>query len=119
MQNFKQTLNQNWSQQIKPTSQECIAPKGATTGAVNANKWKIVQSFNALGVHIQDNNETDLVRLHTRKVAVTKFYKIAKTADYKTLACRNKIRILNVQILPYISYRLTPLPMSATLVVLT
>ena len=84
------------------------------TGAVHSNKWKIVQNFKALGVHIQHNNETDLVWLQTRKTAMTKFYKIARAADCRVMACRHRIKILNTSILPYICYRLVPLPISAS-----
>ena len=71
-------------------------------------------NFRALGVHIQHNNETDLVWLETKKIAMIKIYKIARSADCRHMACRHRIKILNLTILPYICHRLVPLPVSAS-----
>ena len=45
---------------------------------------------------------------------MTKIYKIARAGDCRVMACRHRIKILNTSILPYICYRLVPLPISVS-----
>ena len=62
---FEKELRTTWNQTIKPSSKEFYVPRGVSYGSINLGAWTHASGFRALGVFLQDNNETDTTWLAT------------------------------------------------------
>ena len=108
---FEEVLQDKWGQTIKPQSRQICLPRGVPSGRIHLGKWEVCDGFRVLGVEIQDNAETDRSWMETAKTARKLFWRISRTADYRSLAAEYRLRTLDAQILPFLLHRLTALPL--------
>ena len=111
---FEKELQEKWNQTIKPSSREFFVPKGAPIKSIHLGMWKFSPGFRALGVTLQNNSETDGTWNDTEKKAMRIFFKVQRSGDCRSLAARWKVRLLNIHVFPFVQYRLTSTPLSAT-----
>ena len=111
---FEAEIQQNWGQRLKEGSKHLLVARGGDIKGANISGWKFDTNFPLLGITIQDNCETEQTWQHIRKQAFGLFYKIARTADWKALAIKHRMKELDTHILPFLSFKLVPLPLTET-----
>ena len=111
---FERELRSTWNQTIKTTSKQFTVPKGVHFGKVNLQDWQYCENLKCLGITIQHNCETNLTWEETEKTAWKIFYRLARNVDYRSLAARHRVRMLNVHVFPFLSFKLSSLPVTDT-----
>ena len=111
---FEEVLSAKWQQTIKPSSREIMVPRGALVGAVNLRRWKQVTTMKVLGMHVQDNAETNETWEATEQLALTIFFRRAHAGLTRFVSVARRIRVANTAIKPLLLFRCAASPLSET-----
>ena len=111
---FEEVLASSWQQSIKSSSREIMVPRGALVGAVNLRRWKQVTTMKILGMHVQDNAETNETWEATERLALTTFFRRAHAGLTRFVSTERRVKVANVAIKPLLLFRCAAMPLSET-----